>query len=204
MYVDFKQLTANEVYFSMIQAVVPRPIAWVLSENSDGSHNLAPFSYFNAVCSAPPLIMLSIGTRPDGSPKDTTENIAARQDFVIHVAHVAMRGPLNASSASLPAGESELTLLELPVTPFEGSRLPRLRDARIALACRCQEILELGEAPQSLILGRVIGLYVDDSILIDDPKGRLKIDIRRLDPLARLGAGQYAALGEIFHLTRPE
>jgi flavin reductase (DIM6/NTAB) family NADH-FMN oxidoreductase RutF len=81
MYVDFKPLSANEVYFSMIQAVVPRPIAWVLSENSNGSHNLAPFSYFNAVCSKPPLIMLSIGVRPDGTLKDTTANIAARRDF---------------------------------------------------------------------------------------------------------------------------
>jgi flavin reductase (DIM6/NTAB) family NADH-FMN oxidoreductase RutF len=91
----------------------------------------------------------------------------------------------------------------LPVTPFEGSRLPRLSEARIALACTCHEILELGESPQSLILGQVHGLYLDDSILVTDPKGRLKVDIRRLDPLARLGAGQYAALGEIFHLTRP-
>jgi flavin reductase (DIM6/NTAB) family NADH-FMN oxidoreductase RutF len=203
MYVDFKPLSANEVYFSMIQAVVPRPIAWVLSENSDGGHNLAPFSYFNAVCSDPPMIMLSIGVRPDGSPKDTTTNIATRRDFVVHIAHVALRESVNASSASLPAGESELAALDLPLAPFEGSRLPRLRDARIAMACSSHELFELGEAPQSVILGQVHGLYLDDSILVTDPKGRLRVDIRRLDPLARLGAGQYAALGEIFHLTRP-
>jgi flavin reductase (DIM6/NTAB) family NADH-FMN oxidoreductase RutF len=111
---------------------------------------------------------------------------------------------LNASSAGLPAGQSELDALDLPTVPFEGSRLPRLRDSRIALCCECYEIIELGDAPQSLILGRVNRLYVDDGLIVDDAKGRTRIDLRRLDPLARLGAGQYARLGEILDLARPK
>ena len=69
MIVELHSLTPAQVYLHMIQVLVPRPIAWVLSENASGSFNLAPFSYFNAVCSDPPLIMLSVGKKPDGSFK---------------------------------------------------------------------------------------------------------------------------------------
>ncbi|MET0093908.1 MAG: flavin reductase, partial [Sedimenticola sp.] len=77
MNIDLSEMPPGQVYFTMTQALIPRPIAWVLSENADGGHNLAPFSYFSAVSSEPPLVMLSIGRRPDGTPKDTAANIAA-------------------------------------------------------------------------------------------------------------------------------
>ena len=67
MILDLSELKPAQVYFQMIQTLVPRPIAWVLSEIEQNKYNLAPFSYFNAVCSDPPLIMLSVGKKPDGS-----------------------------------------------------------------------------------------------------------------------------------------
>lgn len=71
MDINLDDLSSTEVYYTMTETLVPRPIAWVLSENLSGSYNLAPFSYFTAVCSNPPLIMISVGKKPDGSPKDT-------------------------------------------------------------------------------------------------------------------------------------
>ena len=83
MQIKLDELSAPLTYFTMTQTVVPRPIAWILSENEDASFNLAPFSYFNAICSDPPLVMISIGLQDDGSEKDSLRNIRQRSQFVI-------------------------------------------------------------------------------------------------------------------------
>jgi len=183
--------------------VIPRPVAWVLSENAGGDYNLAPFSYFNAICSDPPLIMISVGKKPDGSPKDTRANIAERRDFVVHLAHEELLEPLNRSSATLPAGESEVDLLGLALTPLSGSRLPRLSDARIALACELYRLQEIGPLPQALILGRVKQIYVDDGVCSRDADGRLEVHAEKVAPVARLGGTEYALFGKIRRLPRP-
>lgn len=204
MDIDLQCLTPSEVYYQMIQALVPRPIAWVLSENASGSFNLAPFSYFTAVSSDPPLIMFSVGQRPGGGHKDTRINIEQRRDFVVHIAHRALLDPLNASSASLPPERSEQEELGLALSDFPGSRVPRLRDARIAMACSRYRIEEVGNAPQSLVFGEVHRLFVDDGVAGCDAKGRPRIDASALDPLGRLGAGEYAGMGEVLRRRRPD
>ncbi len=203
MYMKFADMEPAQVYFTMIQTIIPRPIAWVLSENAQGRYNLAPFSYFNAVCSDPALIMISVGKKPAGEFKDTRANIEQRRDFVVHIAHREMLDDMNQSSATLPAEDSELEALGLKTVALEGSRLPRLADCRIALGCECYEIKEIGGVPQSLILGLVNGVYVDDAIVSQDKKGRLKIRADRMDPLARLGASEYMTFGSIETRVRP-
>jgi len=204
MLIDLEKLSPAEAYFTMIQTLIPRPIAWVLSENADGGLNLAPFSYFTAVSSDPPLIMISTGRKPDGGPKDTRVNVEQRCDFVVMIPHAELLEPMNASSMSLPAGESEVSKLGLKTAPLEGSRLPRLADCRVAYACRRFEILEMGNAPQALLFGRVSAIYVDDLLVDVDAKGRQKIHADRLDPVCRLGAGEYGLLGELRQLARPD
>jgi flavin reductase (DIM6/NTAB) family NADH-FMN oxidoreductase RutF len=204
MYIDLDDLSPSRVYVQMIQTLIPRPIAWVLSANANGSYNLAPFSYFNAVCSDPPLIMLSVGKKPDGSYKDTRVNIEQRDRFVIHIAHREQAEPMTASSATLAAGESEVEQLGLATVPFAGFDLPRLADCRIAYACERYQIQEIGGTPQSLIFGQVRAIYVDDSVVSQDPKGRIKVAAEKVDPLGRLGVDEYVTFGEILRVRRPD
>ena len=203
MIIDLAKLKPAQVYFTLIQTLVPRPIAWVLSEIATNRFNLAPFSYFNAVCSDPPLIMLSIGKKPDGSFKDTRVNIEQRKEFVVHIAHRELLEDLNQSSATLDADVSELDLLGLETIPFEGSRLPRIKACRIAYACECYEIHELGSTPQSVIYGKVSQIYIDEAIASTSEKGRLTVYADQLDPVSRLGADEYMGFGEIIRLKRP-
>ena len=203
MLIDLDTLSPNRVYHTLIQSVVPRPIAWVLSANADGGHNLAPFSYFNTVCSDPPLLMLSIGKKSTGAEKDTRRNIIERDAFVVHIAHAGQAHLVSESSAELAADDSELQRLQLPTVPFGEHPVPRLRDCRIAFACERYQVIELGPLPQAMILGRVRSVYIDDAIAEEDDHGRLKIDIARLDPLARLGGDQYATLGALLDIPRP-
>jgi len=204
MYLDLRTMNPGQVYFNMIQTLIPRPIAWVLSENAQGGFNLAPFSYFNAVCSDPPIVMISVGKQADGSHKDTRVNIEARSDFVIHIVHRELLDAMNATSATLPPDVSEVEQVGLATTAMEGSRLPRLADCRIAYACERHEIIDIGNGPQSLILGRVNGIYIDDSVAQVNEKGRLKVDATAVDPVGRLGASEYVTFGEVIRLARPE
>ncbi|MFQ5994090.1 MAG: flavin reductase family protein [Acidiferrobacterales bacterium] len=204
MYIDLSKLSTTQIYFNLIQTTIPRPVAWVLSQNSGGGYNLAPFSYFNAVCSDPPLIMISVGKKPDGTFKDTRVNIEMRRDFVVHIAHLELLDALNESSATLPAEVSEIEQLGLTLTPFPGSQLPRLKDCRVAYACELYQLNEIGGIPQALILGRVKHIYVDDGVCSRDAKGRLKIHAERINPIGRLGGGEYVTFGKIRHLVRPK
>ncbi len=204
MILDLSELKPAQVYFHMIQTLIPRPIAWVLSEIEQNKFNLAPFSYFNAVCSNPPLIMLSVGKKPDGSFKDTRVNIEQRKDFVVHIAHREMLHDLNQSSATLDVNISELDQLGIETTIFEGSRLPRIKACKIAYACECFEIHELGSTPQSIIYGKVNHIYIDDNITSTNKKGHLKVHADKLQPISRLGANEYMSFGEVVCLARPK
>lgn len=204
MIIDFSSLAPRQAYHLITQSVVPRPIAWVLTGNEaideHDPYNLAPFSYFNAVASDPPILMLSISPRPDGSHKDTLINIQRSGKLVIHIASADNIEALNQSSASLPYGQSELrdALVTMPLDHFE---LPRLADARIAFACELEHLQEIGNAPQTLVFARINRAFYSDEIAhIDEQKGRIHIDAAGLDPLSRLGGSDYAILGK--HITR--
>lgn len=202
MIIDLASLSANARYFTLIQSLVPRPVAWVLSRNSDGGLNLAPFSYFSGVASDPPLLMLSVGKKPDGSRKDTRENILARNDFVVHIPHREQAHHVTASSASLAQNESELDLLDLTLTDFDGAALPRITECRIAMACEYHSHQDITPS-QTMILGQIRTMYIADEVMTE-VDGRRKIHADKIDPLARLGGNEYGTLGGIIDVPRPK
>ncbi len=203
MQIKLDELSSPMAYFTMTQTVVPRPIAWILSENEDAGFNLAPFSYFNAVCSDPPLVMVSIGTQDDGSEKDTLRNITARSQFVIHIASCGQLAELNQSSATLPPGVSEVSANQLQTIAVEGFHMPRLSGCKIALMCERYQIQTIGNNQQSLLFAEIREIYLDDDCVEVSDKGRLKVLAERVQPLARLGASEYASFGDVLVARRP-
>ena len=204
MQINMAELSAADAYFTMTQSIMPRPIAWVISENEDNSLNLAPFSYFNAVASDPPLIMFSVGVQPDGTKKDTLRNIEDRDQFVVNIASVSQLPDLNQTSATLPYGTSELEENGIKTTEIEGFSLPRVAQCKLAMCCTTYEIKTIGNNHQSLIFGEVQSIWIDDDCAGINEKGRLKIDADKIEPLARLGAGEYASFGQILTAKRPD
>ncbi|MCH8497174.1 MAG: flavin reductase family protein [Marinobacter sp.] len=202
MLIDFADLSASQVYHAMTQTLIPRPIAWVLSENPGGNLNLAPFSYFTAVSSEPPLVMLSIGSKPDGDLKDTRRNLMEGRPFVIHIAPSDLAAELTETSRTLPMGESELERAGLSLAPFEGSAIPRLAGCPIAMACALYEVQEIGPKRQGLIFAEVKRLYLSDAVARME-NGRLLVAADKVDPLARLGGEEYASLGSVVRVPRP-
>ncbi len=205
MRIDFSSLSANQRYHVMTQVIVPRPIAWVLSDNGgEASYNLAPFSYFNAISSEPALIMLSVGHKPSGEVKDTRRNLLARKHAVIHIPSVASAQAVTDSAATLPYGESELDALALPTVAEAGWPLPRLADAPVAMACHYYDHTEIGPNKQGIIFCQVDDVFINDAACAADAKGRVTVDAGVLAPLSRLGGGEYATFGDVFSLVRPK
>lgn len=204
MLIDIAAMDPKDAYHVLTQTVIPRPVAWVLSENPEGDFNLAPFSFFTPITSNPPLLMFSVGKKPtDGAFKDTRVNIEERKQFVVHIAHRELAAAVTESSRTLAHGDSELKNLDLEVVDFEGSRLPRLRDCHVAFACELYDIKEIGSGPQSLVFGKVNQVWVSDEAARYDDKNRLTFDGAAIDPLGRLGGSEYVTFGEIIKIPRP-
>ena len=201
MIFDSAALSADAFYAVMIQALIPRPIAWVLSRNGDGTFNVAPFSFFNGVSSEPPVLMISVGWKDDGTRKDTWTNIAERSNFVVHIAPAAMARQVVATSAALPHGESEVDYAGLSTVAVEGEDLPRIEGTRAAFFCSRRQIIEVGD--QALILGDVRRIWLDDRAVRVEGK-RIHVNPAEIGPLARLGGRAYTGLGTIFEVERPK
>ena len=205
MQIKLDDLPTPQVYFTMTQTVLPRPIAWLLSENDDGGYNLAPFSYFNAVCSDPPMLIVSVGKQDDGSDKDTIRNVREREEFVIHIASCDQLPALNQTSATLPPNQSEVTANDLALTSVDGFRMPRLADCKVAFFCTRHDIQVFGNKnQQSLLFAEVQEIYIADDCAEINEKGRLKVHADRIQPLSRLGAGEYSSFGEVMFAKRPD
>lgn len=202
MIADLAKLSPNQCYHTITQCLIPRPIAWILTDNDDGSLNLAPFSYFAGVASDPPLLMVSIGKKAEDELKDTRKNILERKEFVVHIPHRQQAGEVTESARTRPYGESEIAAQNLATTEFEGFALPRLADCRIAFACELYKAEDI-TASQAMILGKITAIYIDDDLVSED-NGRLTINAEGVDPLARLGGGDYSFMGGTTSVTRPK
>jgi len=204
MNLNFSDFSPNQRYHLMTQTIIPRPIAWALTDSSNGLFNLAPFSYFTAVSSAPPILMISVGKKPNGDKKDTLVNVLNNKKMVIHIASEQDAEFVTQSAVSLPHGESELTKLDLKTVTFDGFSLPRLAQCDIAYGCELYEIKELGDVPQSLIFVEIKQIFINNNVIDLDEKQRITVHADKVKPLARLGGSEYASINKPFSITRPK
>ena len=181
--------------------VTPRPIGWISTLDAEGRANLAPYSFFNAVADAPPMVIYANNGRKAGSDesKDTLANVRATGEFVANIVGSEMRDAMNVSSASWAAGEDEFRKAGVVPAPCEIVAAPRVAGAPAALECRLWRIVELPGADNHLVIGEVVGIHVDDAVIVDG-----KVDVTTYRPLARLGYRDYCAVTEVFTLTRPD
>jgi flavin reductase (DIM6/NTAB) family NADH-FMN oxidoreductase RutF len=199
-------LPEAEAYNVFTQVLIPRPVAWVLSDNGAEFHderwNLAPFSYFNGISSAPPLVMFSIGDGMAGREKDTHRNLRDRPQFVINIASVAQAQAVQLSSHELPAGVSESKKYEVELAEWDWP-VPRVKESPIAMACIARQFTRVGDTEQIVVFAEILKLWLRPDVASLDAKGRLLIDVMAADPLARVGKGAYARLAHVFRPPHP-
>ncbi|MDH3762916.1 MAG: flavin reductase family protein [Gammaproteobacteria bacterium] len=183
--------------------IAPRPIAWVSSLHPDGTINLAPYSFFNALTSDPPMVMISFnGYHQHGGEKDTLFNIKASGEFVVNMVPLALKDAMNVTTANVAREVDELALAGLTTEHSELVKPPRVKESPIHLECEFYREIELPctlpDSINTMIIGAVLGVHINDQVLVDG-----LVDLSRIRPLARLGYMQYSAVDELFAMNRP-
>lgn len=195
MQIDPAHQTKADNYKVLTNLVVPRPIAWITSLDPAGVINLAPFSFFNAVGSDPLYVVIGIGHRDNGKPKDTAQNIVARGEFVVNLITEELLPAMNLSAADFPADESELTAADLHAAPSVHVKTPRLAESQASLECRLFRSESLGA--NTLIIGEVVMFHVADHLV--GPR----LHINHFAPIGRLGSPSiYCRTTDRFDLPR--
>lgn len=189
MIFDCNTLTAAELYPLLAGTIVPRPIAWVSTLNENGQSNLAPFSFFQLVCDAPPTLMLSVNRKAGGGQKDTARNIAATGQLVVHLVSPGDLALMNATAGDYAPDVSEIEALQIATVPALKVQPPRLAHSLVSFECECVSVSAYPfDAPAcDLILAKVLCLHIDDSLL--NSEGRIRHE--QIDWLARLGGQWY-------------
>ena len=180
MHIDPSLHTNMDNYKLLTNLVVPRPIAWVTSLSLTGVINLAPFSFFNAVGSDPLYVVISIGCRDSGAPKDTATNILASGEFVVNLVTEDLFGAMNISAVDFPPDQSELIAADVYAASSVCIKTPRLAQAQASLECRLFNSQPLGA--NTLFIGEVVMFHVADHLL--GPR----LHVNNFAPIGRLGS----------------
>jgi flavin reductase (DIM6/NTAB) family NADH-FMN oxidoreductase RutF len=200
---DPATLTHQENYKLLIGSIVPRPIAFVSTISADGVLNLAPFSFFNGVCSNPPTVLFSVVRRgTDNQKKDTLNNIEATRQFVVNVVNEAIVDPMNACATEWPPDVDEFAQVGLTPEPSLRVTPPRVLESPIALECELNHIVTIGSGNDPGNGFVVIGTVVQFHLRHDVYDGKY-IHIAQLKPVARLAGSAYTTVTQSFDIARP-
>lgn len=191
-----------DIYKLMIGAIVPRPIAFVSSQDANGVLNLAPFSYFTGCSTNPPVICFIAAVRPGPRPqKDTLENIRATGEFVVNIVTEEIAAQMNATSAEVGPEIDEFELSGLTPMPSERIRVPRVAESPVQMECRLRQVIEISPLPGggNLVLGDVVLFHIREEVLVNG-----KIDPDRLRAIGRMGGPTFVRTHDRFDMQRPK
>ncbi len=199
--IDPAQESQGDIYKLMIGSIVPRPIALVSSVDGRGVRNLAPFSYFTACSSNPPVVVFCPIQRPTPPmSKDTLRNILETREFVVNIVSEEFADRMNTTSATVPPEVDEFALSGL--TPIASDLITpaRVAESHVHMECRLLQVVPVSEKPGggSLVLGEVLRFHVREDLIEN-----FRIDPDKLRAIGRMAGSTYVRTQDRFDLTRP-
>ncbi len=200
MQLNPEELSNKDRYKLMIGAIVPRPIAWVSTIDTEGRPNLAPFSYFTGVCPDPMTLLFCPGwSGLRGRMKDTLYNIRAVPEFVINITNEATAEAMNLTATEFEAGIDEFAWAGVTPAPSQTISVPRVAEAPVAFECRLQQIVMVKEGPGggAAVFGEVQSIFVRDDLY---DNGRISPE--KLQPIGRMAGASYAHINDFFKMFR--
>jgi flavin reductase (DIM6/NTAB) family NADH-FMN oxidoreductase RutF len=199
--IDPKEHEYGNIYKLMIGSIVPRPIAFISTASPEGVRNLAPYSFFNGVCSNPPIILFSTVIRKDGSVKDTLNNVRATGQFVVNIVSEEFADKMNLTSAEVAPEVDEFALSGLTPVPADLVACPRVKEAKISMECSVVNMVTFGEGPGGgcTVFGEILRFHIADELF-----DNYRIDPEKLHPIGRMGGPTYTRTRDRFELIRPK
>jgi|TARA_B110000467_G_scaffold61055_1_gene55780 flavin reductase (DIM6/NTAB) family NADH-FMN oxidoreductase RutF len=199
---DPTKLDVKTNYHLLISGIIPRPIAFVTTQDKDGNHNLAPFSFYNGFSANPPIIGFSPAlSGHTGGPKDTLLNVRDVPEFTVSMVTSAMTEQMAMTSYAYDRSVDEFTKSGLSKRESQIVKPPHVLESPFIMECKLWDIIELGGLPGSgnLILGEVVMFHVCEDAYSDN-----RIDPHKLDAVSRLGYSWYSRTNDgLFELKRP-
>lgn len=189
MLIDYEKIEPKDRYKLMAGGIIPRPIAWIVTEGNNGVLNIAPFSYFTGLSSNPPTVIVSIGHKSDGSPKDTLKNIRESKKCTLCIADETLLEPMHFSSKELPSSQSEAKIFDIETKSIVDDFPPIIKNTPLAFFCELYKEVNLKGSKTIPLILEIKKEYVDDNCIDESLRTTYK-------PIARLG-GEYAFLGRI-------
>ena len=193
-------LSDMQNYKLLSGSIIPRPIAFVTTQNLKGDINAVPFSFFNVVNHTSPMIAIAV-QRTKGNRKDTSINIEQSGEFVVHITDEAIVNDVNETAAPLEYGVNELKRTSLSMIDSDLIKVPAIKEAKVRFECKLHQIVQLGNKDNGsdLIIGEIVMYHIDEEVYFEDSK----IDANQLNPVARLAGNDYSLLGQTFTVNRP-
>jgi len=185
-----KDTKLNENYKIMAQTILPRPIAWVVTQDKQGVINIAPFSYFIGLSSEPATVLVSVGHKADGSPKDTLKNIRETKKCTICMVEEKDLQKMHFSSKGLENGISEADIFDIKTTIINNDFPPMIDNVPAAYFCTFNQEIDLQNSSTIPLVLNVQEVFIDDRIITDKEKMTISYN-----PVARIGKS-YAFLGD--------
>ena len=204
MLIDPKEIKTNVFHSYMLSAIAPRPIAFASTVDKDGHPNLAPFSFFNAFGSNPPVVVFSPARRVrDNTIKHTLENIYETKEVVINVVNYAMVRQASLASSEYPKGVNEFIKAGFTPVPSHIVKPFRVKESPVQMECKVLEVKETGKmgGAANLIICEILLMHIDEAVLTPDSK----IDPNKIDLVARMGSDLYcrASGSALFEVSKP-
>ncbi|MBT4002710.1 MAG: flavin reductase family protein, partial [Chloroflexi bacterium] len=174
--------TAQKDFWKLITgSIVPRPIAWVSTINEEGKPNLAPFSFFNAVCAKPPTLLFTSNLRgTDGNQKDTLNNIKTNNEFVVNIVSKKLLEAMNQSATEYPSSVNEFQIAGVTPGASKIVNPPRVAESPVSIECKLSQIVKIGDGgvgSGSIVIGEILHVSIADEVLLPNHK----INITALD-----------------------
>lgn len=195
---DFETLPEKDRYRLLTNFVGPRPIALVTTVDDHGCNNAAPMSFFNVFSHEPPLLIVGMQSRPDGSAKDTVANIKRSGEFVVHMVDMAIANQMIVTGVNFASDVDEIAFAGLTSVPSAKVGAPLIKESPCAMECRVSQILDYDR--RTIVIGEVIQMHIHDDCL--DADGRY-VRPEIYQPIARLHADNYIVADNQFELKKP-
>jgi len=200
MYIETQKATPPELYQLLTGAIIPRPIAWISTQNSQGLSNLAPYSFFSVASCNPPVLTFTNVPSRDVLTKDTLANLMQTKECVVHIVPANQADIMNATCASFTAQQSEIDELNIETIASQKVKPPSLKGATVRYECTLREAITISEKPIGgvLVLLDVVAIYVDDKVVKDNI---IQADL--LNTIGKLGGNDYCHSQADITLIRP-
>ena len=196
---DLEAVGTTDTYKLLSGIVVPRPIGWIGTRRENGTHNLAPFSFFNVVAVSPPTVLFSGGRHPD-RPKDSVTFAEETGEFTVNIVSESVAAAMNVTSGTFTAEDDEFAVAGLTAAAGTKVNAPLVAESPANLECKVVDILSLGsEGKTRVVIGEVLAIHISEDVL-----DGTRIDNDALQAIGRMAGNSYINTRDRFELERPE